>query len=805
MNEVRKNMSLFRKKERKDETNKQQKETNKSVRKTISGQNAWIFRGILISFVFSAVFSCFYGVFRKQAEKEVVNPVAQAENIDWLFQNSYLLYRDLYNVQNETHSDYANIYLETDEKYSWLLDEQKMHEIIAEESAETYEKFAEANGISFDECMQINGELDNLKGFFEGLENGFVILNSNFDYCIRDNNTGRYVTNMSEDDMLRDVSELYFRLSFSFDSAGYVTVNDIVSEREEDTVRRLANEVIRGNTLQSLISQTLNSFGKYGSVGSPKDCTVTYSISAKNRETGNAAFKISSQYYSNGINYYVTDNYITDTTSKYTYVSAGVGAFLLLGLLGMFLLGCFMPQPNGDKPWKRVLLCSLPFEALLTMGICFLPLGGNLVVSMIAWVASRRAVTEMSEYMRIAPEGASFIAGCINLAVLTLYFFVGWYFGICAGAIREKSIIGYIKERSLIYRFFPFIKGKLLNVYRSIEHLDLTKDAHKTIIKLVLFNAVILFIISSLWFGGFAITVIYSILLYLILRKYISDLQKKYSILLKATNEMAEGNLNVTINEDLGVFEPFKPQVLQIQNGFRKAVNEEVKSQKMKAELITNVSHDLKTPLTAIITYVNLLKEEGITEEQRKEYLDILERKSLRLKVLIEDLFEVSKANSRNITINRTDVDIMNLIKQVSFEMSDKLSTSGLDIRMNLTDEKIILSLDSQKTFRIYENLFGNIAKYGMAGTRVYVNGFRIDDKVIITLKNISAQELTMDSSELTERFVRGDASRNTEGSGLGLAIAKSFTELQGGELTLELDGDLFKVTTTWPVQSTPN
>lgn len=225
----------------------------------------------------------------------------------------------------------------------------------------------------------------------------------------------------------------------------------------------------------------------------------------------------------------------------------------------------------------------------------------------------------------------------------------------------------------------------------------------------------------------------------------------------------------------------------------------------MKVELVTNMSHDLKTPLTAIITYVNLLKEQNITEEQRREYLGTLERKSLRLKALIEDLFEFSKANSQNITLNIMDVDIMNLVRQVAFEMSDKIGESGLDVRMNLTEEKVVLPLDSQKTYRIYENLFGNIAKYALPGTRVYVNGFRIDDTIVVTLKNISAQEITVDSSELTERFVRGDASRNTEGSGLGLAIAKSFTELQGGQLSLEVDGDLFKVTTTWHMKQLPD
>lgn len=151
---------------------------------------------------------------------------------------------------------------------------------------------------------------------------------------------------------------------------------------------------------------------------------------------------------------------------------------------------------------------------------------------------------------------------------------------------------------------------------------------------------------------------------------------------------------------------------------------EEVKSQRMKSELITNVSHDLKTPLTAIITYVKLLQEPGVTQEQRKEYLETLDRKALRLKALIEDLFEVSKANSRNITLDIRDVDIVSMVKQVEFEMEDKLTDAGLEVRMSLPEEKVIVPLDSQKTFRIFENLFGNIAKYALPGTRVYVNGF---------------------------------------------------------------------------------
>ncbi len=481
------------------------------------------------------------------------------------------------------------------------------------------------------------------------------------------------------------------------------------------------------------------------------------------------------------------------------YRSVNMGGFLLVLLLIALLLGLLLPVTGISKPWKEVKICSLPLEYLLAIGIVVFAVFGEWIFGLIVYTASGKMEKVLGPYF--VPFELDYAAVfLINMVCLTAFFFCGWYLGICARAVRELGVKEYIKQRCIFYRIFPFIKGKVLGFYHALSHFDVTTNANKMIVKIVLINAVVLFLISCLWFGGFAITAVYSMFLYVALRKYISDLQKKYGQLLHATNEIAEGNLNVAITEDLGVFEPFKPQVIRIQNGFKNAVEEETKSQRMKAELITNVSHDLKTPLTAIITYINLLKDENITEQQRREYLDTLERKSLRLKVLIEDLFEVSKANSQNITLNIMDVDIMNLVKQVSFEMSDKLAASNLDVRMNLSDEKIILPLDSQKTYRVYENLLGNIAKYALPGTRVYINGFRIDDTVIITMKNISAQEITVDTAELTERFVRGDASRNTEGSGLGLAIAKSFMELQGGELSLEVDGDLFKAATIWHI-----
>lgn len=193
----------------------------------------------------------------------------------------------------------------------------------------------------------------------------------------------------------------------------------------------------------------------------------------------------------------------------------------------------------------------------------------------------------------------------------------------------------------------------------------------------------------------------------------------------------------------------------------------------MKTELITNVSHDLKTPLTAITTYIELLKKEDITEKERRSYIDTLERKSLRLKVLIEDLFEVSKANSNNIVLNKMELDVVNLIKQVSIEHVDKMKERGLELKWNVPEEKVLLMLDNQKTYRIFENLFVNVVKYAMQGSRVYLEVRKKASLVEIILKNMSAEEIHISGDEITERFVRGDSSRNTEGSGLGLAIAK--------------------------------
>ncbi len=386
---------------------------------------------------------------------------------------------------------------------------------------------------------------------------------------------------------------------------------------------------------------------------------------------------------------------------------------------------------------------------------------------------------------------------------LVMLFACSYWLSGCARQIYVLGPARYIKERVLLYSSWHHIKRAWRTVtrkagewvsglYHSLEHIDLTENSNKAILKIVACNFGILMVFCMMWFWGIMALVIYSVILFFILRKYYNDLREKYQVLLKATNEIAEGNLEAEITEDLGIFTPFRTEIAKIQTGFQKAVAEEVKSQRMKTELITNVSHDLKTPLTAIITYVNLLKEEQ-DPEKRKDYTEVLERKSLRLKVLIEDLFEISKASSKNVTLDIVDVDIVNLFKQVKLELEDKFKAAEVDFRYTYPEEKLITPLDSQKTYRIFENLLVNISKYSLPHTRAYVEIVREEGEAVIRLKNISAAELTFNPEEITERFVRGDVSRNTEGSGLGLAIVKSFTELQKGSFFIETEADLFK------------
>lgn len=271
---------------------------------------------------------------------------------------------------------------------------------------------------------------------------------------------------------------------------------------------------------------------------------------------------------------------------------------------------------------------------------------------------------------------------------------------------------------------------------------------------------------------------------------------KEKEIIIEETEIIAAGQV------DHKIYDPMKfPSNKKLVNavngigeGLSKAVLSSVKNERMKTELITNVSHDLKTPLTSIINYVDLLKKDGLDSDKALEYLDVLDRKSQRLKTLTEDLLEASKINSGVIELHVEDIDIVQLVNQSLAEYSERFEQSGLHIIKNITRDTIIVKADGRKTWRALDNLYSNVCKYAMPGTRVYIDIMEESDNAVVSIKNISAGALNFSADELMERFVRGDVSRTTEGSGLGLSIAKGIMERQDGELQITLDGDLFKV-----------
>ena len=372
--------------------------------------------------------------------------------------------------------------------------------------------------------------------------------------------------------------------------------------------------------------------------------------------------------------------------------------------------------------------------------------------------------------------------GLLYLAMFTIFYLKSYF---------KEGFVNSLKKNTICAWILKTIK----HLIDKAANFDFNNDINKTILKIVVVNCIIVSIICCFFTFGIFFTLIYSAILFYIKKNKFKDFQKNYQVLLTAVKRLSNGDFDVEVHQDIGIFNSLGHEFTNVKNGFEKAVNEEVKSQKMKTELISNVSHDLKTPLTSIITYIDLLKNEDLDKQQQREYINTLDRNALRLKNLIDDLFEVAKVNSGDVKLNIVPVDIIALIQQAKFELEDQFNAKNLIFKTNYPDEKIILNLDSSKTYRIFQNLLTNISKYALENTRVYIDIIKEDNQVSISFKNISADEIKVSEAKLVERFVQGDTSRNTSGSGLGLSIAKSFTELQHGTFNINVDGDLFKTT----------
>ena len=615
-------------------------------------------------------------------------------------------------------------------------------------------------------------------------ERYFQKYNSALFYAVLDENNRYQRSNVNSPEQFFDSplneQAREFKFTVEFSGTGSLKVVDFAGG-DEDASRLL--QAMNRFEFYDPLTQRLSDDYRYSDVrfSGPKNIKIQFRCVP---DTFNNAMRLA-------------DDWETDGRS---YIDGG-GYYTVVGSM-MFILAVMALALPAVKKLEigKSALCRLSFEPLSLIGmgwLCIMGEGSIPGTLMSATVTG----TLKQELLRaeFLPWSADVMVVVINLVFWGIAYGL-FYWGItCYRAVFSLGLWRYFKERTWLGRFLRFIKRWACNALNVFNETDWESRSTKIIGKAVIGNFVILTLISCLWFWGIGALVIYSIVLFILLRKYWGEMQVKYRTLLNGINEIAEGNLDVEIKEDLGIFNPFKEQLCRIQEGLKKAVAQEVKSERTKSELITNVSHDLKTPLTAIITYVNLLKQENVTEEERRSYIQVLDQKSMRLKVLIEDLFEVSKASSGTVTLHPENVDIISLLKQVRFELSDKMEASGIEFRFNLPEERVVLYLDSQKTYRIFENLLVNIAKYGLPGTRAYILVAREPDGYVnISMRNISAKELNVSPEELTERFVRGDSSRNTEGSGLGLAIARSFVEIQGGTMKIEVEDDLFRVIIRW-------
>lgn len=736
-----------------------------------------------------------YPQFQKLASEKEPDILSESEFLHEVYQANIVLYKELRDSVDGRTLTGQDVYLLAEEE--------------AVESAAEYYDFGDGTPLSYaGEALDVLLD-DWSTSFSEGLG-----LTTRMHYEIVDHNSQYKITNTEHDLLLLGTEEAGgeadacypYYIKMEFDENGLLA-HVWVRGEDADTLLKSVQRVMRSRYLERSFYEQLSysSFGDikwedsiyYGTDGHirqmriqvmnmPKNCTVCYAMT----EAQLAEIKESSRPF---LSAQPTGNYDNSGIRQLFYV--------LLAILGIAAM--LLPLWKSYHLHERFLL-PLHLESVIVLLVVSFLLFGELAAGMVKVTMTEYSAYSFSYAIRAALPGisrtmADGIVWTVNLIFLTVCYSL-WF--LLVTALAQAYVFGfrrYFRKRCLALRLFRAfrvsVRRKRMRFKRQMQHLDLEQDIDMPLLKLIAVQYLVLVLISLFWIFGAVLLLVYSVFLYTFFKKYLHFMQEKYACMLQTVRSVAGGNLQTEFSGDWGMFASLKGELSQIQTGFFRAVEEEVASQRMRTELITNVSHDLKTPLTAIITYISLLQEEHVTEAQQKEYLDVLERKALRLKVLIEDLFELSKASSGSVTIHPERMDVCQLLRQVYLEYEDRAKAAELTFRFDLPEQKVYWMLDGEKTYRIFDNLYANIIKYAMPGTRVYVRAVLQDAELQIELKNISGTELNVPVEKLTERFVRGDSARSSEGSGLGLAIAKTLTELQGGRMEISVDGDLFKVT----------
>lgn len=488
-----------------------------------------------------------------------------------------------------------------------------------------------------------------------------------------------------------------------------------------------------------------------------------------------------------GYTYSVVYSYsFSNVAAPYTMLTIGLG-MVLIGIVMLFLS---YKELATMQPFKVISKWKLEFNAFWILSV------GSILCLFIFYVNKLTISKELAVGLQSlgVPISANVVSVLNFLMYFAVFFLTGigiFYlkYGLCSGFVR------FLKEDTLIGNCIL----KFHRYFNDYSQYDLDDSNRKLILRAVVVNTVFVIVIGVL-FNSLFLSLAYGIGSYLYLIDKAKKLTREYQKVLNRMDSVNQGNFKTNPSYKTDILPSLQEKIDCLQEGFEQAVKEGVRSQNMKTELITNVSHDLKTPLTGIKNYLELLNQEGLSKEEQEEYLMRLNQYTDRLTNLVNDLFEVSKANSGEMKLDTQRVDLFAMMDQVLIENEDIWQRKHLTPVVSRPEFPAYCQLDGAKTVRIFENLIGNASKYALENTRVFIKNTMENGYAKICVQNVSQDPLDVDPSKLTERFVRADQSRHEEGSGLGLAIVKSFCEIQGGSFEIELDGDVFKAIVRFPI-----
>ncbi|HOB29862.1 MAG TPA: HAMP domain-containing sensor histidine kinase [Bacillota bacterium] len=462
-------------------------------------------------------------------------------------------------------------------------------------------------------------------------------------------------------------------------------------------------------------------------------------------------------------------------------------AYLVTLCIGVFMLGYSILKYDEKKEFEASLASWLGgFWLEVKIGITIL-----LFVGVLGFAGA----------ILLGTSGPTGVLGVV-VSVLCVYAALWWVYVIILDIsyngkqVFANNCIAHFSEWMTLYESkYPWEKLMLKRVYRLI--------GAEICLAIIAVLSVIILIVAGHGAFGFSVAAICVVLAFYLIYRYVQSFATTVSemgLLMDQIERMKNGDLDtkLSVNSDSVIYDAVQ-NLNDLQEGMNLAVSEKLKSERLKIDLITNMSHDLKTPLTSIASYVDLLAKEDLPAHV-KDYVSILSQKTERLKNLIQDLFDLSKATSNNLALDIKEIDLCRLIEQTLADMEELIQDSGIPFKVDLPDEPVLMKNDGAKLSRVFQNLLSNAVKYSLPGTRVFVNLQVVDNEAVVTIKNTANYEMNFEEEDILERFARGDASRTTEGSGLGLSIAKSYTEACGGKFAIRIDGDQFTAEVRLPM-----